>query len=79
MLIRRATPGFAEQIPVAACDGGLIAHRECRQHAGHAGIADAQQQGIAHGLACVLDRPRSGVGKLARLWTGHRAAHRAGG
>ena len=82
--------GLAEQLPVVALDGRLVAHHQGRQHTGHTRVAHLAKQRIANRLAQPLDRMGHTVGQalraptrlarlvgLARLRLGH--PHIAGG
>ncbi len=55
--------GVAEQLPVLALDGRLVAHRQRRQHAGGACIGHAQQDRVAHRLARSVHRVAGGIGQ----------------
>ncbi len=70
--------GVAEQVPVLAVDGRLVAHRQGRQHAGCLCVGHSQQDGVAHRLARTVYRVAHGLSQLAVDGTGG-GAHRAAG
>jgi hypothetical protein len=68
--------GGTEQVPVAALDGGLVAHRQRGQRAGGAGVRYAALDRVAHPLARAVDR-RTRVDAEALRWLHGRGTHRA--
>ena len=71
--------GGAEQLPVVALDGGLVAHGQRSQHTGGPGIGHLAQQRIAQVLAQPLDRVRHGLGQQFGTLPATHHAHVAGG
>ena len=70
--------GDAEQIPVVALDGRLVAHRQRRQHAGRLGVGHVAVDGVAQVLAQAIDRAAGVVVQFLGHGAGH-GAHRAAG
>ena len=58
--------GGAEDVPVGALDGVLVAHDQGRQQAGGLAVGDLLEHGIAHRLPGPLDRMAPGVGQALR-------------
>ncbi len=64
--------GVAEQVPVLALDGRLVAHRQGREHAGGAAVVHRGIDRVAHALARPLDDvPRLAFDELRRRRVAH--------